>query len=482
MTDTVLNTEFKDTLIEYIVEYIFENNLQRHNVNSKEQAKKYLNTKGVVGGHISQALKIPIEFTEISFPEIHQSEEDDYQYILTKLKSIEFSKCKFGCNSLDKVKIPCSFRNCTFTNKYQLYNHECIEKDSSLYDGCIFKKQIIVPSYNSENCKSVLFKDCKFKTKLTLTNLVSDIPIFDLSSSDIQLRSLTINCCEFSNKFILNKIKNISIDKIKISNSIFNSKFELKNNKVGILKIEDTNFKNIVDFFDTNFNEVHFEKCIIEDFIGFEKCEFGSNESSAEEEKSQFVYTTFKNIPNFRSTKFKSGLDIETANFMGTPNFLNSEVSQKNTNRETFRIIKNSFDKVGNHIEANKFFVLEMKKRRAELEKTNDRQEMFIFKWNDRLSGFGQSYLKPLVWLILAIVILWVLDVGKNQKWLYVFDEKNNTYISAIVGQINNIAGYFLPFKKFLIPRMEIISLIFYIIFLILIWQIIVAVKRHTKR
>ncbi len=482
MNDTEQKTDFIDDLIKYIVDYIFENNLQRHEIRTRELAKKHLKTRGIVGGHISTSLKVPVKFIGFSFPEFRKIGEDDFQYILTKLKFLEFENCDFDCTSLVKVKIPCSFRSCKFTNEYELYNHEPVEKNGLLYDKCTFEKPVNVQTSKLGDYKFVIFKDCKFKSDLKLTKIVSDSLIFDLSSSDIQIKSLSISGSEFSNKFYLNNVENNLIKNVDISNSVFKSKFEFKNNDVGSLVVIDTNFESIADFFDTNFEKAYFEKCIIEDFIGFEKCEFGKKESSAGGEKSQFIYTTFKNIPNFRSTKFYCGLDIETANFLGMPNFLNSEVSQLNTNRETFRIIKNSFDKVGNHIEANKFFVLEMKKRRAELEKTKDWQEKFVFKWNDRLSGFGQSYLKPFLWLVLAIVLLWILDVGKTQNWIYIFDDNTNSNISFVIENINNIAKLFLPFQKFLIVGMEMISLIFYVAYLVLIWQIIVAVKRHTKR
>ena len=56
--------------------------------------------------------------------------------------------------------------------------------------------------------------------------------------------------------------------------------------------------------------------------------------------------------------------DLENINLKESPNFLNTKIEPKNTNRETFRITKDSFDKIGNHIEANKFFVYEMKKHK----------------------------------------------------------------------------------------------------------------------
>ena len=56
--------------------------------------------------------------------------------------------------------------------------------------------------------------------------------------------------------------------------------------------------------------------------------------------------------------------------------------------------------------------------------------------------------------------------------------------IHTIAKYLNDGAKSFLPFSRFIQERkgFEIISLIFYVLFAILTWQIIVAVKRHTQR
>ena len=88
-----------------------------------------------------------------------------------------------------------------------------------------------------------------------------------------------------------------------------------------------------------------------------------------------FEYVTFLSFTNFRNTTFYSGLNLENSNLKEAPNFLNIDINPKFTNRETFRIIKNSFDKIGNNIEANKFFVFEMNKYEEELKKKPMSQE-----------------------------------------------------------------------------------------------------------
>ena len=226
----------------------------------------------------------------------------------------------------------------------------------------------------------------------------------------------------------------------------------------------------MVDFFDTKFfNKFEIKKSIFSDFVGFEISKFYT--------KAIFTYVTFMSFVNFRETKFYDGLDLSTINIKENINFLNAEISLKNTNRETFRLVKYSFDKIGNYIEANKFFVKEMKKYKEEL--SNKRwisnfQEKFVFWINETFSTFGSDYILSILWIILFSEIYtmfkFCLDYSNiNRKGLmYLF---------------NQMALNFYPFnKKILIAHWEIISVIYYIIISILIWMTIVSIKRNTKR
>jgi hypothetical protein len=297
---------------------------------------------------------------------------------------------------------------------------------------------------------------------------------------------LNIINCEFQEKFILNNFNKV-IERISIKKSIFKSKFTIINNYfIKHVSIYDSNFINIFDIHSTKFNNFFVYKSIFEDYIGFEQCTFGFGVRSEKSKTTKFMYTTFKSIANFRYTTFNNGLDIETVNFKEVPNFFNTSIEDniinKNTNRETFRIIKNSFDKVGNSIEANRFFALEMQKYKDELKDSDDKHGLFIFNWSDRLSSFGQNYKKPIYWLFGLILVLACLTKGHDSNLMYKIHPYFSEYFEPFSKFLNGIAKSFLPFKKSLIEGMEFISLLFYIIFMILIWQIIVAVKRHTKR
>ena len=295
------------------------------------------------------------------------------------------------------------------------------------------------------------------------------------------IKQIIFENCIFDSKF---KLNNFQIQTFKIINTILKNKFEFKENILDELLIDNSNFEKIVDFFGSKFKKFKIYKSIFDDFVGFENCQFGTD-NKLREEISIFKYATFLDFINFRNTNFKSGLDIENINIKEAPNFLNMSIEFKNTNRETFRIIKHSFDKISNNIEANKYFIQEMKKYKEDLKKKTligNMQEKIIFYLNDIFSSFGQNYLKPIIWLIGFALLYNFILYGYEQNWLYTIYPPANHFIQSVTNFFNDIAKNILPFAKFLKKDLEFLSLLFYIIFSILIWQIIVSIKRYTKR
>ena len=239
----------------------------------------------------------------------------------------------------------------------------------------------------------------------------------------------------------------------------------------------------IFDAFNSQFIRFLSYKSIFIDFSGFEKVSFGSKGSVNDLYIARFVYTTFMSFSNFRGTKFLSGLDFENSNLKEQPNFLKTDISSENTNRETFRIVKYSFDARGNTLEANRFFVQEMKAFKNELKEEGNFWNKLVYNVNDLISEFGRNYIRAIIWLIISLILYTIL--------LYLHDWYFDNFDYFIWGKLewiwiflNDIAKNFLPFSRFLESKsgFEFISLFFYIWFGILIWQIIVAVKRHTQR
>ena len=143
-----------------------------------------------------------------------------------------------------------------------------------------------------------------------------------------------------------------------IEDTKFKSKFEVKNATLEKMEFYDSNVEGIFDISECRIKKANFYKSIFEEFAVFSNVYFGDD---TEKNITDFTNTTFKEFSSFREANFTSGLRFSQANTKQEPNFLNADINTKYTDRETLRIIKNSFEKVNNKIEANKFFISEMK-------------------------------------------------------------------------------------------------------------------------
>jgi len=487
-----LLSDFYDEFIEYIIENLFEHtNLLKYKID-KNTLEIYLKSNSFNNEEYNKVLKKTILIPScIHFPTRDERDHFDYLKLLNLFGQIHFNYCEFYLSSLNLKDVECFFQDCKFHTEWTLYNYNLLDnQDNIIYQTCEFyksvtnyipdnQKELAVYKYSQFDyiCKfhsNIEFSRCHFKNMLFNTNQ------YNFLEENI-IGQIIFENCIFDSKF---KLNNFQIQTFKIMDSIFKNKFEFKENILDELLIDNSNFEKIVDLFGSKFKKFKIYKSIFDDFVGFENCQFGTN-NKLKEEISTFKYATFLDFINFRNTNFKSGLDIENINIKEAPNFLNMSIEFKNTNRETFRIIKHSFDKISNNIEANKYFIQEMKKYKENLKKKTligNMQEKIIFNLNDIFSSFGQSYLKPIIWLIGFALLYNFILYGYEQNWLYTIYPPANHFIQSVTDFFNDITKNILPFVKFLKKDLEFLSLLFYIIFSILIWQIIVSIKRYTKR
>lgn len=481
----VLNPFFQD-LINLIACYPFTYTDQTKDVNIATFRQYLLSSIS----HTKQLSKFAKEsiivIQNVKFPERDQRDRYDYLQILSKLGAIHFINCEFSSSSLALSDVKCFYQDCQFNRNWYIFNLPILANvDSVLYQSCIFHGYVSSSSDDrDQEGKYVidisLFNNCFFKNKLEFSRVEFKAPLFNNTNAfNTEIKQFQLTDCIFQEKYILNDCK---IDEFFAEKCIFNSKFEFKSNYLQDFIINDSNFYKLVDTFETKYEKFSIRKSIFSDFVGFEKCQFGLTQEESNPNISTFAYATFLSFVNFRNTAFHSGLDIKNINLKEPPNFLNLKLNSKNTNRETFRIIKNSFDKIGNNIEANKFFVLEMKKYKEELNNTNEYQEKLILFLSEKISDYGQSYLKPILWIVISSIIYTLLVNGYDHNTLYKIFPSINSVIALIANLLNSVASNILPFSKILKKNMEFISLVFYIIFTVLIWQTVVALKRHTRK
>jgi hypothetical protein len=449
-----------------------------------ESTKHYsLSELGSVYSDTMKNTKVKID--DIIFPDRDSNVSFDYKKIIERIGKIHFNRCEFYASRFDVKNPEIFYQNCVFHNNWFIYYNKVLGKmENALYKTCKFEKDV---SINIENYKeseseveNSIFSDCYFDISLMIENIKIKSPLFsNTGKKRLRINCLYISNCIIDSKFILNKYE---INSFVCENSEFNNKFEFKQNKVNLFEINNTNYHKLVDCHSTSFKKFSITKSIFEDFVGFEACIFGDTEKKLNNNNAKYTYATFLSFINFRNAKFNDGLDLEHINLKEPPNFLNVDVSPIDTNRETYRLIKYSFDRIGNYIEANKFYTNEIKKYKEELKVNKKDTSLALLKLYGLFSDYGQSYLQPIGWILFTSILYSVVICAFENNILFSIYHQFNPKLSTISLILNSITKNIIPFSKVLKEGMEFISLIFYILFTSLIWLTILAIKRRTKR
>ncbi|MBL4682455.1 MAG: hypothetical protein JKY88_17270 [Pseudomonadales bacterium] len=419
-------------------------------------------------------------FEKIIFPDRDERDSCDYFKVLNKMKGVHFDRCVIHFTEIDVQELELFFQDCVFLNDWNINSYSMLDNiNKVIFQDCKFNGN--VSAYVTETStkrliiNTQLFNDCSFSKQVSFIRIEFEESIYKNDEDYEQnLNQLVIENCKFTGRFLLNKS---NINRLLIKNSEFYEKFELKENVIEDIELINVNYKKLFDAYDTKFKQFKISRSIFDDFTGFEKCEFGK-ENDVNGKVTEFEYATFLHFANFRKAKFYNGLDFEHTNLKEPLNFLGAEINDKKTNRETYRILKHSFDKIGNQIEANKYFSLEMKKYKEELKESSSKSELFIYRVNEKISNFGASYLKPAFLMLASAFIYYLLVKGYECNLLYIFIEPGNGFIN----EVNLFAKGIPPYGKLLKEGMEFITLMFHLFFLTCTWQFIVAVKRRTKR
>jgi uncharacterized protein YjbI with pentapeptide repeats len=465
---------------EQILNYIVDNTCANSDDISANDLKSFLRI-GTPPMH-SQNLNVCIE--NIVFPQRDSRDLFDYKKILNSLNEIYFKFCKFNVSELFIENPKVFFDECIFHEGWYLFNHKLLGNTSgALYQLCTFDRDVrtIEEDYEKSEFVNPIFCNCTFLQKLFFTNVDIIAKVFNNAHGrKTSIGSIRILTCTLTQNFTLN---NCDIGDILTINCKFVGVVEMQQCKIQRTEIINTNFSSFANFQGTFFEKFELHKSIFNDFVGFENCHFGN--LAKKEDKSYlaiFKYTTFVSFVNFRQSTFICGLDIEHINPKDYINFLSAKILSNNSPRETYRIIKYSFDRVGNYIEGNKFYELEMKKYKEEVKKSGDKKEQFLLLIYEITSSYGQSYWRPASWLFGLSILFYYLTIGYKENYLYLVFPKVNHILIPIFNCLNSFAKSIIPFNKILVEGMEFSSILFYILFSSLFWLIILAIKRTTKR
>jgi len=415
---------FRNEFHQYILNKIKKFNRHKEE-NSEEEKKIrngiINNIKNINKGFIDKNIELnkilednEVCIENIEFPVFIDEYLCGYGYVLKNVGKVFFKKCKFYniCKSEDSNIF---YEYCLFLDKLNIYADSIFNEDDEFslkvnagdrdyrYNRCIFNKDVSIENYKNINLITYnIFDRCEFKKdvsikKVKVAKIFLNIPEYKKEGGIIEeyevadyeekeeinniftFKKISIYECEFFYKFKINgigkydkkkylqsknrggdslHIPSLEIKSLKIEDTKFKSKFEVKNATLEKMEFYDSNVEGIFDISECRIKKANFYKSIFEEFAVFSNVYFGDD---TEKNITDFTNTTFKEFSSFREANFTSGLRFSQANTKQEPNFLNADINTKYTDRETLRIIKNSFEKVNNKIEANKFFISEMK-------------------------------------------------------------------------------------------------------------------------
>ena len=211
------------------------------------------------------------------------------------------NKCILHCEKDDS-------KNMNFWNEFSSYidrdSKESI-KISNFIFPCVYKNNF--EELLNKDYSQISFYECQFNN-IDLNGMIfnSNILFQDCQFNNIDLTATEFNYLEFNN---ITEVKDTYFSSMKV-----NGRFELNN----------CTFCNKVYFGFSKFNDnAVFAKTVFKENINFE-------------------YTTFEKLAIFKNSNFEKELNFEDAIFKDKTKFLKLEA--KVANRETARIIKDSFE------------------------------------------------------------------------------------------------------------------------------------------
>lgn len=280
-----------------------------------------------------------------------------------------------------------------------------------IFENCTFNKKVFLKgTYN--NTEIVTFKDCKFN--------------MDVSFDD-----------------------SIFSGKVRIQNCTFHKKVTFNN----------TRFEDLCDFWGTTFkSKIIFFKTDFLKTTVFTRVTFCEN--------VLFTYSLIEGLVIFRATQFEKGLDLSTSLIKGSLNLFGfyledfpadklyngddyenmidtqGKIPEENK-RETFRIIKNTFESQKSHISALRYKALELKSLSDELKpkffkKDNKNQNYIILLLNLGSNKYGKSWLRGFLFTFIVGLFFFYFTIITTDNYVIGWDiSKEN---------ITKTSGYFFTF------------------------------------
>jgi hypothetical protein len=280
-------------------------------------------------------------------------------------------------------------------------------------------------------------------------------------------------------------IEKTIIDNLVIRNTIFKENFKLHNCEIKNITIKNTDFEKNADFFKTKFIQGYNyseDKSIYFKAINFKGLAlFGDTEFKT---KVIFKHITFEGFSHFRKAVFHKGLDLENTNIKNEMNFYGMNiVNNDSTSQETYRIIKHNFEKIGNKIEANKYFALELKQKKINIlkEKPFKFFDYVVFQVNWLSSEFGTNWIRA--FCLICIIGLITVGIVNFEIFKEVFFNPSLFKLDYLGKILDEWSQYvYILDKSTKLEAMPKLFLLNKVLLGYLYYQLIISVKKDTKR
>lgn len=372
-----------------------------------------------------------VQYNFVIFPEFQKDSEYDHYNATCEISNFYFGHesyfsgyCEESPESYDTDKL--------------------IEKCHIEFNRCTFLEEVNLQRYRFQ--ESIIFNQCTFEKEVLLC---------DILNAYIEFRS-----CDFNN------------NKLNLSDKTFYKIFNFIDCKnIDLLNMENINFIDSASFSESNLNKVEFNEARFGGMAIFVKTHFY--------EDTKIDFCVFEENVFFNEAIVHKTINLKNAIFKKEVNFL--DMKDKNekvlkalniANRETARIIKHSFEKLNNILEANKYYAIEMKKREKELSFCTNPFELLIFCLHKITSNNSQSWQLAFIW----IIVLSILGIQNN-----LIDSVCAFYYSN--AHLDEIAkSFYRFFASFDIQKITFYSLSLKLFMGYLVYQFIVSIRQNTRR
>ncbi len=347
--------------------------------------------------------------------------------ILIEYKNVKFPK--FQASEEDQQK------NFIFVTNEKIEPQLCFyfEETEIIFDHCDFLDEADFHQYSFK--QKVSFKVCNFKSSLVLPKL--------------NINELNFFKCNFGQ------------NDLTIHRSVFKSYLLIAGcTEIKTLNISESTFEDIADFRASTFQTIDAHLTVFKKMAIFIKTTFT--------EDVEFKLSIFEEITMFRDSIFEKNLNLRDAIFNKSALFIGI-VAQ--VNRETARIIKDTFEKQNNIIEANRFYAIEMRERKKELNIYKNPIQFIVFYAHWISSNHSQNWFFALLW-ILTLAILGNENSFCNSIACFYFSDN----------KLDLMANSFKDMLKFNGTNITMYLLIIKLFMGYMIYQFIISIRQNTRR